>query len=87
MDACGGEPSFIYKGIGNVELRSSGNVCRCTEVFPCRERVHDATLMIGAYRSLATTFLLEGDFKSGLQHARHGACLPGWQLRRNVAGG
>ena len=34
--------------------------------------LHDATLMVGAYRSLATTFLLEGDFKSGLQHARRG---------------
>jgi predicted ATPase len=28
--------------------------------------------MVGAYRSLATTFLLEGDFQSGLQHARRG---------------
>jgi predicted ATPase len=41
-------------------------------IYSLAEELHDATLMVGAYRSLATTFLLEGDFESGLQHARRG---------------
>jgi hypothetical protein len=41
-------------------------------IYSLAEGLHDATFMVGAYRSLATTFLLEGDFESGLQHARCG---------------
>jgi serine/threonine protein kinase len=36
------------------------------------DRLHDAPLMVGAYRALATTLFYKGDFESGVQHARRG---------------
>jgi tRNA A-37 threonylcarbamoyl transferase component Bud32/predicted ATPase len=41
-------------------------------IYSLADGLHDATLMVGAHRALATTLLLEGDFELGLQHAQRG---------------
>jgi predicted ATPase len=41
-------------------------------IYSLADGLHDATLMVGAYRALATTLLLKGDFELALQHARRG---------------
>ena len=39
-------------------------------VYSLADGLHDAALMVGAYRALATTLFFKGDFELGLQHAR-----------------
>jgi serine/threonine protein kinase len=41
-------------------------------IYSLADGLHNETLMVGAYRALATTHLLEGNFELGLKHARHG---------------
>jgi len=47
-------------------------------IYSLADGLDDATLMVGAYRSLATTLLLQGDFESALQHARRGIQI--WRI-------
>jgi NACHT domain len=41
-------------------------------VYSLADGLHNAALMVGAHRALATTLFYKGDFELGLQHARHG---------------
>jgi tetratricopeptide (TPR) repeat protein len=41
-------------------------------IYSLADGLHNATLLVGAYRALATTLFLKGDFESALQHARRG---------------
>jgi hypothetical protein len=41
-------------------------------VHSLADGLHNAALMVGAHRALATTLWMKGDFESGLQHARRG---------------
>jgi predicted ATPase len=41
-------------------------------IYSLADGLHDAALLIGAQRALATTLFLRGEFESGLQHARGG---------------
>jgi hypothetical protein len=41
-------------------------------IYSLADGLQNATLMVGAYRALATTLFFMGDFESALQHARRG---------------
>ena len=41
-------------------------------IYSLADDLQDASLMVGAYRALATTLFFMGDFESALQHARRG---------------
>jgi hypothetical protein len=49
-------------------------------IYSLADGLHDAALLVGAHRALATTLFYKGDFELGLQQARHGVQI--WRAGR-----
>ena len=52
-------------------------------IYSLADGLHDAALLLGAHRALATTLTFKGDFELGLQHAQRGVQI--WRAGRAPA--